>query len=190
MPSRTVLLSTTAHKGGMITGIGVLAALGVIGLVFFGTGAVMAGMEGLDRMPDGFGWVLLGSLASGSVLCGIAGLLWWRNRIPVRLVESDGERFLEIDDPAGAVVLAAPFRIEFGWRSQHVPKGATMCVVQVGFFDDDRHVLTVSETWGALYGTPTGWPPETYLDHGDAPVYAAGGRHFLLALVDEVLPAR
>ncbi len=187
MLNREALLETTAHRGMIIHLVGVVAAVGLIGVISFGVLLFMGLSDGFHRLPDGFEVVMVVSAVGGFGLCALAFAMHVRSRIPVAFVRSDGEYFLEIDDPRGPIVLAAPFDVRFGWRTVYQPKGPNMTMVLVAFFVEGEHVVTITETWGALYGVPHGWPAEVVFE-GGGPVYSAGGRRFLVPLIDSIVP--
>ncbi|MCB9671808.1 MAG: hypothetical protein H6734_20190 [Alphaproteobacteria bacterium] len=160
--------------------LGAGAILAILGLV---VGLYFVFDEG--RVPPGLDGVLVGSAIGSVVFTGLTALAWYKLKVPLKLVENDGQRFLEIYDRQ-PIVLAEPFRVAYAWTKVPAPKGPPMTLLVVGFYDDDGLALTLAEQWGAIYSPPADWPSGV-LNGGPArATYMAAGRSFLVDLVPEV----
>ena len=173
------LLEASVNRPAVGEALGCLVSIPLI----LGVIVVVNLMIGADDLPPAVAgstpWLGLATVITG----GFAAVMWVRSRIPLRVVEHDGIRFLEIDDPNGAIVLKGPFELEYGFFQMHMPKAGTQTVLVVGVYQQGELEVSFTETWGSVYTPPEGWRNGIQLT-GDAKAsYAASAGTFCEALV-------
>ena len=173
------LLEGSLHKPMMNEAVGcaasvplILAAVVVVNL-FIGDDQLPREIRGSTP------WFALATAITGAG----AGWFWRRNRIRLKVIERDGERFLEIYDPSGPVVLQEPWQVEAGWFRMHMPKVGTQTTLVVGVYQEGELQVAFTEEKGSLFEPPTGWKENLQLPMGDHPAYAVSGMGVLQKLV-------
>jgi hypothetical protein len=176
--NRQVVFETHVSRPGASTWVGVLAAFAICAAVVLGLNLYIGERQLPRELVGSTPWFGVLFVA----LSGVTGWVWWRSRRRLVLAAIDGVQVLEIDDRP-PVLLQGPFTIRTGWTRLPQPKGPDMTLLQVVFYDGERVPLVLTETWGALYGTP-GWDEGVVLVEAEASYSPSG-----LGMVTELVGA-
>jgi len=149
-----VLLTATVGSGCSAEVLGCLGALAIIPLV-----AVVVNLFAGDKLPPELEGSTPWFLGAALVLGAITLWYYFHIRSRVEVVRTRDGVAIRVQ---GDELVREPFRVAYGFERHKIKSGVpatTILVLRV--IKDDRLVVSFSEEWGAIHGTPDwpqGWP--------------------------------
>lgn len=133
------------------------AVLAVLCLVALGVNL----WNGEEQLPPGI-WAATPWFGAGGVgFALVTAVLAWRNAIRVRLVSNEaGERFLEVYDPANALIIPSPMTCKYGYLRHRVDGAGQQTTLLAGVLHEGACRVAFKEVWGTAYSPPEDWPAE------------------------------